>query len=287
MTKKAYREKCISCIKHQDHRNTQRPDIYYYENFYAKKIKEYFKKNGVKSLETVYSKRTKTTSICSFLSSGRFCYNYFRKFMNESGDEFIKFEHPLYNDLPSAHLYPTKMDAANPNAGNYYECKCDEITASKHDLLSVSYKEKSKLFQEFGINNIKLTEPKIDKNGHEHVHIMFPASELVDFGCLSEEYPKYKDCLYNELCFDLKQCICHLIALANTEGPRNLIYIVFVPDKNNLDYYPALMEKEMKCIKNSKKIQNFLKTHNISFSWEFVSIGDVEDINYFETYLNK
>lgn len=274
MTKKAYREKCIACIKHKDHRNKKRMDIFYYEDAYAIKIKDYFEKRGIKSLETNYNKKSKTTSICSFLSSGRFCYNYFRS----KEIKTIEFETPIYNDLPTAKQFPTKMDAVDPSKNRYYECKCDEITAKHHDLLSTSYRDNSKLFSQFGINNI------VKEHETKKGRLSFPASALVDFGSLVDEHPEYKDCCYNELRFDLKQFICHLIALAGVDGHKELIYVVFVPDKDKLDEYPALMKKEMQCIKSSKKIVNFLDKHDISFSWEFVSIGDVKDINYLETY---
>lgn len=293
ITKKEYRTKLINCIVHQDHRNKARPDKFYYEDSYATKIREYFDNQSpkVKSLETIYSSRSKTTSICSFLSSGRLCYNYFRNLVETGEKKAISFEVPLENDLPYASKHPTKMDAVDYKEKEYYECKCDEITASKHDLLSISYFQKSTLFNEFGITRVTaekyINESSTDEQQKESVYIKFPASLLVDFTPLLKEFPKYKNCCYNEMCFDFKQFVCHLLALARVEGKKKLIYVVFVPNKKELDYYPALMQREMECIKNSPKIDGFMKEHGIDFGWNFVSIGDVVDINYQETYKNK
>lgn len=293
ITKKEYRNRLIKSIAHQEPRNMARLDKYYYHDDYAIKIREYFDKQSpkVKSFETIYSPKSKTTSICSFLSSGRLCYNYFRNLVETGKKTAISFEVPLENDLPDAKKHPTKMDAVDYAEKEYYECKCDEITASKHDLLSISYFTKSDLFDEFGITEV-IAEKKIDDNSEEEqktksVNIKFPASLLVDFTPLLEEFPKYKDCCYNEMCFDFKQFICHLLALARVKGKKKLVYVIFVPDKDNLDYYPALTQREMECIKNSPKIDSFMKRHDIEFSWEFVSIGDVVDVNYNETYGNK
>ena len=289
IAKKDYREKLVNCIKHQEPRNKARLDKYYYEDAYANKIKEYFDKHGVESLEANYSSRSKTTPICSFISSGRLCYNYCRNLINSGKN--IKFEVPLENDLPYAKSHPTKMDAVDIDAKEYYECKCDEITASKHDLLSISYFLKSDLFDEFGITKVVaekvIEEDEKTSRKRKSVYIKFPASLLVDFTPILDKYPHYKNCCYNEMHFDFKQFICHLLALARVEGEKKLIYKIFVPNPKELDYYPAMTEEEMKCIKNSSKIDDFMKKHHISFDWEFISIGEVVDINYEETYGKK
>ena len=284
MTKKEYREKLISSVPYKDHRNLNRPDLYYYEDNYAVLIREYFKERGIKSLELNYSSRSKTISICSFISSGRLCYNYFRQKFESGEMKSLEFELPLENDLPTAKEFPTKMDAADPLNGKYYECKCDEITSEKHDYLSVSYRYNSALFKDFKINETKIEDYSYtDREGHLHNVIKFPASELVDFGELSVKKPKYKTCCYNELHFDLKQLICHLIALARVNGHKDLIYVIFVPAEGVCGFSSVVLE-EMTQIKKSRKIIDYCNKHDISLNWEFVPILDVEDINYLETY---
>jgi len=231
---------------------------YYYSKVYDEKIQKYLKEKGVESLES------EKGSLRSTSSSARLCTNYFY-------DENVEFEKPLKNDIFST----TKMDAV---AGNiYYECKCQEIVNGEHEYLRQSYENKpSKLFKEFGVKNIYMSS-HFKKDGTEDYK--YCEFDLKDIGI-------NLDGKYYEINFNVKQLICHLIAIANNTNDNEekiLRYIIFVPkaeiiDQNSLlkDLYQTL-DSQFKAILNSPNIKGFIARHNIKIEMKLVYIDDVKE----------
>lgn len=268
-------------LKYYDHLNTKRNDGKYYDDSYAEPIKKYFANNGIESYEVNYSKRYKCTSICAFASSGRLCYLYFKP---QNAD----FEVTIFNDLSNSR--PTKMDAVVNNVN--YECKCQEIVVKSHTPLSAKYVE-SPLFNEFGIKNylVKTVEEKDEETGLVSIRkiLVFDVCEL-------NVKLKGKN-NYSNLHFDLKQLICHLIAIANNNKeklPVKLKYIFFTPNYETILKYSKVkklyceLKEEIKAILNKNSaISKFAKNHNISIEIDdssFVQLNDVDDFVYREAF---
>lgn len=229
---------------------------YYYPKSYGERVKRFLKDLGVDS------KEDSKNSLSSAASSARLCTNYFYE---RAIEKKIEFEKPLHNDV---WITPTKMDAV---AGlTFYECKCQEIVYGEHELLPKSYNERqsSELFKEFEISNVQLHE-----NGSSCDF------SLKDSGI---NYPgKYYD-----INFNVKQLICHLIAIAHdydSEEKKTLKYIVFKPKKESISKSVALkdlydrLDQQFKAIVESQKITDFCTKYHIALEMEYVYIDEIEE----------
>jgi hypothetical protein len=264
-------------LLYRDHLNTKRNDGKYYDDSYAEPIKKYFKDNGIESYEVNYSKRYKCTSICAFASSGRLCFLYFKP---QNAD----FETAILNDLSNSR--PTKMDAVIGNEN--YECKCQEIVAKSHTPLSVKYLE-SALFKEMGVKNYSVKT--IEETDNETGKVSSREVLVFDVNELNIKLKGKNN--YSNLHFDLKQLICHLIAIANNNKkklPTKLKYIFFTPNNEVISRYIKVkklyceLREEIQAILNEESsISKFAKDHNITLEINdssFVQMKDVDDFVY-------
>lgn len=264
-------------LKYHDRFNAKRNDNKYYDDYYAEPIKKDFEDNGVESYEVNYSKRYKCTSICAFASSGRLCYLYFKP-------QNAKFEVALFNDLSNSR--PTKMDAVIGNVN--YECKCQEIVAKSNSPLSIKYLE-SELFREMGVKNY--TVKTIKEKDKETGKISIKKVLVFDIDELNIKLKGRNN--YSNLHFDLKQLICHLIAIANNNEdnlPIKLKYIFFTPNSEVISKYKKVEElyRELKTeiqaiLEKESTIKKFAENHNISIEIDdssFVQIREVDDFIY-------
>lgn len=178
----------------------------------------------------------------------------------------VELEKTLTNDIGAN----TEMDAVIGNT--YYECKCQEILKASHDRLSIHYKtdDRSRLFKELmGTEGLSACSKYTNKKNEEF--LQFPISALGIDVCI------IKDKDYHSLHFDLKQMICHLIAMAkNNKKPSVLQYIFYVPFENSIEgikektklYEVYLeLEKEIEAIwDKNNKIGRFCKEHEITLA---------------------
>ena len=238
---------------------------YYYPKPYGERVKRFLKDLGVDS------KEDSKNSLNSAASSARLCTNlYFEGAKNKN----IELEKPIHNDVSNT---PTKMDAVK--GLDFYECKCQEIVNGEHELLRKSYhtKQSSKLFKEFDISNIQIEEHKTSKGKHDYDYCDF---SLEDLGI------NYQVKKYHEINFNVKQLICHLIAIAHDysdNDKKTLNYIIFKPKKALIEESTTLtnlyleLNEQFKAIVNSKKIQSFLNKHNIELKMDYVYIDEIEE----------
>ena len=276
--KQQFDEAIKNSLKYTGHPNTKRKDNKYYDDAYAEVIKKDFG-DEVVSYETNYNSRLGCTPICAYASSGRLCYLYFKP-------KNAEFEKPLYNDLNNS--YPTKMDAVI--GIDNYECKCQEIVGASHTALRDTYL-KSDLFKELvgDLSNIKIVPEEIDEeSGQNKKKLCFNVSKL--------NIKLAGDPDYAHLHFDLKQLICHLIAIANNNHmeKRTLTYVFFQPNEKEIEKHEKVktlyedLKKEIKAIfKKDTAIYKFADDHNITpKECKFVSIDspEVEDFVYKEIF---
>ena len=92
------------------------------------------------------------------------------------------------------------------------------------------------------------------------------------------------DCKYYETQIDVKQLICHILALANrvekTKRAQHLQYIIFVPDnyKEMKDIYDSLIHEIDMIFVRENNLTKFGERHNIIIEHpRFVKIGDIYD----------
>lgn len=277
--KTQFDEAIKNSVQYREHFNQNRTDNRYYADEYANEIRTYFDAKKFSSLETNYNPTYKCTPICALASSARLCYLYFK-----DKDDVI-FEKPLKNDLKRSK--PSKMDAVIQNT--YYECKCQEIVSKSHTPLKKKYL-RSAFFQEFNIKNyaIKQCISKKDQKTKIEKYLTFNVKEL------EIDLPNNPD--YTHLHFDIKQLICHLIALANqdknNEIEKELHYIFFKPtiqkNQTKLSQLYDDLEEELEAILSSdSKIISFADKHNITITHESIDIKGIKDFNYNETWGNN
>lgn len=253
--------------------NRQRNDGKYYEDEYAEPIKRYFSERGVSSLETRYSARWKCTPVCAIASSARLCFLYFG---NSGKNGEAAFEKGLKNDLE--HPSTTKMDAVVGES--FCECKCQEILSTSHTPLNKRYLD-SELFQKFGVEKYTL-KPMVSTDG-ETIRV-WKALQF-DVAELGIKYEKSVD--YTRLHLDLKQMICHLIAIANEcKGkPAVLQYVFFTPNREQIKKYPKVadlyeeLKREWSAVTaHDTAISKFADEHKIKIAEpKYVEIGSVKD----------
>lgn len=268
----------LDSVDYKGHRCKRFPNHLYYADEYADAIKDYFDNADPKiiSFETNLSEEYNNIPICAFASSGRLCYLDFRNRLKENKVGRIIFEMPLHNDHTKS-TRPTKMDAVDLDNNVYYECKCQEIRGKNKDGLRVSYRGCSKLFNKIGIEHYEEDTP----DGY----LSFRMSEL---GIILNDDP-----LYTNLHFDVKQLICHIIALANKKDgkKKTLQYVIYKPKQESIDenrYAKALyqeLDTEIEVIfKKGTKIDKFCDDKNINLvKPEYVYINTIKDFNYLET----
>ena len=236
---------------------------YYFDKNYLERIKTY-----LIDIKKIDSKETSKQSLRSASSSARLCTNYFYD------DNNVELEKPIYNDVSST---PTKMDAVDGLI--FYECKCQEVVEGENEKIRKSYyiKTSSKLFKEFGIKNIKI-ENHYKKDGTNDYD--FCDFYLEDIGI---SIPSKK---YYEINFNLKQLICHLIAIAHSysdKDKKTLKYSIFKPANKYIEQSPGMvrlyqmLDEQFSAILDSKNISQFLKTHNILLDKEYVYIDQVAE----------
>ena len=182
---------------------------------------------------------------------------------------------PLDNDHTKS-TAQTKMDAVDLDTNTFYECKCQEIRDKNKGGIKASYREYSKLFNDIGIQHYG----RISKGC-----LTFRMSEL---GIILEKNP-----LYTKLHFDIKQLICHIIALAHLGGSKKktLQYIIYKPNQTLIDnngYARRLyadLDKEIDAIfAKGTKIDLLCKKHNIVLKKpDYVYIETIDDFNYLTT----
>ena len=212
------------------------------------------------------SNKKRLIKICSVASSSRLTFLYFYNQMCKN----IKLEYPCKNGVHGNSYF----DAYDEQNNIFYECKCHEIcNKSGHSKLSIAYK--SKLENLFDIKNLKK-----DKT-NKHFEISFGDLRVNDCSKESCSTSIYK------LHLDVKQLICHLIAMQNDESDKekHLQYIFFVPDeynnkkdKNVNELYKSLVS-EWKAVINSKSFKAF-KTKNKNIFIEepiFYPCSKIED----------
>lgn len=265
----------------------KREDRYYYKEDYKKYfVKVYDIKH---SKELTFNKKSKTSPICSIASSGRLCALYFHNIKNKKP---VSFEEGLCLDIKYAKAW---LDAKEGNT--YYECKCQEILGRSHDLLSENYLN-SNLFKDlingYKEEDIKIIEKLVD--GKTKKFIIFDVKLL---GIELDAYKRTKG-NYNNFHFDIKQLICHLIALAkaNQEGKKKILqlqYVFFVPKNYKggtfKDVYDRL-DNEIDKIKDSKKIKKFCENHNIELFGKngqpiFYEVNNLKSDKAIEEYKKK
>ena len=228
-------------------------DKFYYSSQYNQRISDYLKSLGVES------KEVDKGSLGSASSSARLCTNYFY-------DDEVCFEKKIYNDVSYT---PTRMDAVSDLT--FYECKCQEIVYGERELLPMSYllNASSTLFHEFDIKNIK----RKDGSGN---YCDFSLRDLgIDL-----------DGQYYEINFNVKQLLCHLIAIANSYSDdklKTLKYIIFTPSKEIVNHSEALkdlyqrLDQQYQAIIKSRNIINFINKHNIKIEMEYVPVDIIQE----------
>jgi len=238
---------------------------YYYSKEYGKRIKEYLKNLGVDS------KEDSKESLRSTSSSARLCTNYFY-------NDDVEFEKPISNDVSNA---KTKMDAVKGNI--FYECKCQEIVNGEHEYLRQSYytKKTSKLFKEFNIENIEIKQHYDAEGNADYKYCDFTLKDIgIDYSGK-----------YYEINFNVKQLICHLIAIAHDYPGQNekvLKYIIFKPKQELIEKSERLkklydtLELQFKAIIDSDNIKAYISENNHNIKIEKVNVYIDKVIEHFE-----
>lgn len=246
---------------------------FYYDNSYAVSIYSYFIKRGFSSKELSFKNDSKNLPICSVSSSARLCLLYFLK--KYSDDSFL-----LEQSYPIVKTNGSILTNAHPDAivGNiYYECKAQEVVDGESERINKSYLASAKYFKEI-----------IDENKVSVV------SDFLDFDMSALGVKIEKK--YYDMKLDIKQLICHLLAIANEVDKSNecwtLKYLIFRPsrrfDSDVKEIYENL-EYEFNNILNSQnKIIEFCNRHKINIEKEYVYIDDMDEgiIEILKSYIH-
>ena len=133
----------------------------------------------------------------------------------------------------------------------------------------------------FSIGKRERTDKKTGKTKIEE-YLKFDVKEL------RIEWDKETD--YTRLHFDLKQLICHLIALANNKDAQEkavLQYIFFTPNEESINKYSkvkrlyTILEKELNAILSDEtSVSKFAAEHKIEICYERVELKKVKDFIY-------
>ena len=236
---------------------------FYYDNSYAVNIYSYFVKRGFNSKELNFKNNSKNLPICSVSSSARLCLLYFLK--NHKNDDFY-----LEQSYPILKTDGKTLTNAHPDAilGNtYYECKAQEVVNGENEKLRESYLTSAKWFKEFFIDDKMLS---VD-NGYLEF----------DMSALGISVQKK----YYDLKLDIKQLLCHLLAIANVTDKTNdcwtLKYLIFRPSRKFDEYLQEIYDEvdaEFDSILNGKNgITIFCDKHNITILKEYVYMDDLDE----------
>ncbi|MBR3025917.1 MAG: hypothetical protein IKH71_15870 [Oscillospiraceae bacterium] len=224
--------------------NDEKPySMYYSEDVFNKFVsdmseeakKAYNKGAG----EELIEHNNKPPKMASVASSSRFCYLALHNGIDITiGNDHIS-GHPEFEKVckingikgTSPHL-----DAYIDNSNCYFEVKCQEIfDIDQHKIiLSTQY--------------WNLIYGKDNAFGNEH-------KEKPDEKEFKIPYSEFglKDCQGSM--FDIKQLICHLLAIANQDGTnKKLVYLFFRPDPDKLEMSSTINENEL------EKVFDELKT---------------------------
>ena len=235
---------------------------YYYEDDYSLPIQSYYAKKGWKSREFKYKNGVNHLPICSVSSSARLCFLYFMNKYHEDGF-LLEQNYAFYKKDGRLHAI------AHPDANvgdTYFECKSQEIVNGEKERLLVAYLDAKNIEELF--NDISKVEIK---DGY------------LDF--YMKELGINIDKKYDELQFNVKQLICHLLAIAEYNRRNNkettLQYLIFVPKSlDGLDdIYNPLKEEIKKIFEEDNNILSFAKNHHIKLPSpkEFISIDKIDD----------
>ena len=238
------------------------PHLFYYDNSYAKPIADYFAERGIESKELDFKNGSPFLPMCSLTSSARLCFLYFYNKDNHS-DYLYEQSYRIVKEnggvLTHAHPDAIKGDY-------YYECKCQEVVNGEGEKLKKSYLACAKYFKEIFAN---LNEIKSDKE-----YLYFRLDNLN----INLNYQ------YNEAQINVKQLICHLLALANkaeeTKREQHLQYIIFVPNNyQDIEEIYASLQNEIKMIfESDNNLIRFANAHSIKIEKPMlIPIGEVKD----------
>ena len=223
-------------------------------------------------------KNNKNLPFCSAASSARLAF----ADISRRGDyKGVSFEEKLYNDFCT--IAPTKMDVIINSI--CYECKCQEIVEGEGEVLRVSYlyHKKSRLFKEFNADKgyISIGEKRTKKGKLKYRYLVFSCRNLnIDI-----------DKNYDELHFNLKQMICHLIAMANSEKVYDTLqYVIYVPKLHIIDktpeikqMYSELVNEVDKIFDGKTEVSMFAKRHGIELPKPiYKTIDDFQIVESFE-----
>ena len=273
---------CVDDKSYNDF-DTSRGTRTYYPNSYAGYAKSAFDAHindgWGDSKELEKPKRGEHLSFCSVASSARLC---FLDFYEKQRIGHLKLETPMPNDF--CPQFPTKMDAIVLDI--CYECKCQEVVDGEKELLSISYQasKESILFKEFHIKDdgeyeIIKRKTKDEETGE------YKEKDFLDFSCKDLNIDIDKQ--YYQLHINLKQMICHLIAMANSKlehKPSVLQYVIYIPQLKLIDenkeikqVYKELIDEFEKILDPQTKIQKFASLHGITIKEPVYKT--VEDFN--------
>lgn len=236
---------------------------FYYDNSYAVNIYSYFVKRGFNSKELNFKNNSKNLPICSVSSSARLCLLYFLK--NHKNDDFY-----LEQSYPILTKEGKTLTNAHPDAilaNTYYECKAQEVVNGENEKIRESYLTSAKWFKEFFIDDKMLS---VD-NGYLEF----------DMSALGISIQKK----YYDLKLDIKQLLCHLLAIASETEKTNdcwtLKYLIFRPSRKFDEYLQEIydeLDSEFNSILNSKnKIIEFCNSHKITIVKDYVYMDELDE----------
>lgn len=234
---------------------------FYYDNSYAVKIYSYFVKRGFNSKELWFKNGSKNIPMCSISSSARLCLLYFLK--NHKDENFLlEQSYPIYKNDNNTVLTQAHPDAILKNT--YYECKAQEVVKGENEKLKASYSNLDCFKELVDVNSIRKVKDELD----------------FDMTSLGVNIKKK----YYDLKLDVKQLICHLLAIAGETTKTNekwvLKYLIFRPsrrfDEDVKEIYKEL-DYEFESILNSNTIKEFCKKYHISIEKEYVYIDDLDE----------
>ena len=274
-----FNDAILESVDDKDNFNEIGPNThkYYLPNDYAIKIKRIFDEHHWDSKELT-PKNDEHLPFCSVASSARLAF----VDVSRRGDyEGVEFEEKMFNDFCT--IAPTKMDIIIHKV--CYECKCQEIVDGEKETLRVSYlnHKKSLLFKELNI-----------KKGSVDIKTAYKKDGSVDYQYLSFSCKNLNiniDKTYSDLHFNLKQMICHLIAMANSKkGYHTLQYIIYIPkleiiNQSNefMKIYSELIKEIDEIFKPESEIMLFAHRHAINVPRPlYKTVNDFRIISNFE-----
>ncbi len=230
----------------------------YYSGRYLEAMNELFEKQEISSLQ----KRR----LNALASSARLAFHDYRY------KEGAMFEKNLSNDL-TGRRGSTEMDVVDGMI--CYECKCREILQYHKVIFEERYTKDSDLFKEFGCKTSAPDEKGMVSVRVESMGIVIPENHPSD---------KWR--------FEIKQLICHLIAIANErkqkkipkKKPTFLQYVFYTPSEKHIEKSGKVekmyeeLKTEIQAIRKSERINAFCDEHGIIFEEPiFRDVSEIED----------